>query len=53
LLAAIPDDVWTLVEYTDDGEAEVADCDYTTGTGKRAVTRRLVVRRTRLRTNSS
>ena len=30
------------------GEAEVAECAYTTGTGKRAVTRRLVVRRTRL-----
>ncbi len=36
------------IEYTNDGEAEAADCAYTTGTGKRAVTRRLVVRRTRL-----
>jgi hypothetical protein len=47
-IAAIPDDAWTPIEYTDDGEAEVAECAYTTGAGKRAVTRRLVVRRTRL-----
>jgi len=47
-ITAIPDDAWTAIDYTDDGEAEVAECDYTTGTGKRAVTRRLVVRRTRL-----
>ena len=47
-ITAIPDDAWTRIEYTDDGEAEVAECDYTTGAGKRAVTRRLVVRRTRL-----
>ena len=47
-ITAIADDAWTPIEYTDDGEAEVAECAYTTGTGKRAVTRRLVVRRTRL-----
>ena len=47
-VAATPDDAWTPIEFTDDGEAEVAECAYTTGTGKRAVTRRLVVRRTRL-----
>ena len=47
-ISAIPDDAWTPIEYTDDGEAEVAECDYTTGTGKKTVTRRLIVRRTRL-----
>ena len=47
-IAAIPDDAWTPIEYTADGEAEVAECDYTTGAGKKKVTRRLVVRRTRL-----
>ena len=47
-ISAIPDDAWSPIEYTDDGEAEVAECDYTTGAGKKAVTRRLVVRRTRL-----
>ena len=47
-IAAIPDDAWEPIDYTDDGEAEVAECAYTTGTGKRSVTRRLVVRRTRL-----
>ena len=47
-IAAIPDDAWTSIEYTNDGEAEVAECAYTTGTGTRTVTRRLVVRRTRL-----
>ncbi|MEO5837660.1 MAG: transposase, partial [Acidimicrobiales bacterium] len=31
-----------------DGEAQVAECDYTTGTGNKKVTRRLIVRRTRL-----
>ncbi len=47
-ISAIPDDAWTEIDYTPDGEAQVADCAYTTGTGKHAVTRRLVVRRTRL-----
>jgi hypothetical protein len=47
-IAAIPDDAWIAIEYTDDGEAEVAECKYTTGAGNKAVTRRLVVRRTRL-----
>lgn len=47
-ISQIPDAAWTPIEYTDDGEAEVAECNYTTGTGKRAVTRRLIVRRTRL-----
>ena len=47
-ISKIPDDAWTPIEYPDDGEAEVADCEYTTGAGKKKVTRRLVVRRTRL-----
>jgi Transposase DDE domain group 1 len=36
----IPESAWTPIEYTADGEAEVAECDYKG--------RRLVVRRTRL-----
>jgi hypothetical protein len=47
-IAAIPDDAWRTIDYTLDGQAQVAECDYTTGTGRRAVTRRLIVRRTRL-----
>ena len=47
-ISSIPDDAWTPIEYTDDGEAEVAECAYTTGAGKKKVTRRLIVRRTRL-----
>ena len=47
-IAKIPETAWQDIDYTPDGEAQVAECDYTTGTGKRAVTRRLVVRRTRL-----
>jgi len=47
-ISQIADDAWTPIEYTDDGEAEVAECAYTTGAGKKKVTRRLVVRRTRL-----
>ena len=47
-IAAIPDDAWTAIEYTNDGQAEVAECAYTTGSAKKAVTRRLIVRRTRL-----
>lgn len=47
-IAAIPDTAWREIDYTPDGQAQVADCDYTTGTGNNTVTRRLVVRRTRL-----
>ena len=47
-ISNIADDAWTPIEYTNDGEAEVAECAYTTGVAKKAVTRRLVVRRTRL-----
>ena len=47
-IAQIPDDAWVDIDYTCDGQAQVADCDYTTGRGRHGVTRRLVVRRTRL-----
>jgi len=47
-IAAIAEDAWQDIDYTPDGQAQVADCDYTTGSGRRQVTRRLVVRRTRL-----
>ena len=47
-ISTIPDGAWTPIEYTADGEAEVAECEYTTGAGKKKMTRRLVVRRTRL-----
>ena len=44
---AIPDAAWTPFEYTADGEAEVAEMRLHTGSGTKAVTRRLVARRTR------
>ena len=47
-IAAIPETAWTEIDYTIDGQAQVADYAYTTGKGKHQVTRRLVVRRTRL-----
>ena len=47
-IAGIDDQAWIEIEYTPDGRAQVAECAYTTGTGKNAVTRRLIVRRTRL-----
>ena len=47
-IAAIPETAWQDIDYTLGGEAQVAECDYTSGTRRRAVTRRLVVRRTRL-----
>jgi Transposase DDE domain group 1 len=47
-IAAIPETAWQEIDYTPDGQAQVADCAYTTGKGRHAVTRRLVVRRTRL-----
>jgi hypothetical protein len=46
-IAGIGDDAWVDIDYTPDGQAQVAECAYTTGTGKRRVTRRLIVRRTR------
>ena len=39
-ISAIAESAWTPIEYTCDGEAEVAECDYKG--------RRLIVRRTRL-----
>jgi hypothetical protein len=47
-IAGIDDDAWEDIEYTCDGRAQVAECDYTTGRGRHAITRRLIVRRTRL-----
>ena len=47
-IATIPETAWEEIDYTPDGQAQVADCAYTTGKGKHQVTRRLVVRRTRL-----
>jgi Transposase DDE domain group 1 len=45
---AIDEEAWIDIDYTADGQAQVAECAYTTGTGRRQITRRLVVRRTRL-----
>ena len=47
-IGGIAEDVWQSIDYTCDGEAQVAECDYTSGSGAKRVTRRLVVRRTRL-----
>ena len=47
-ITQIPDTAWRAIDYTCDGEAQVAECDYTSGKGSKTVTRRLVVRRTRL-----
>jgi len=48
VITAIPDDAWVEIDYTPDGRAQVADTFDSTGHGRRRVTRRLVVRRTRL-----
>jgi len=47
-IAGIDEDAWIEIDYTCDGQAQVAECAYTCGSGRRAVTRRLIVRRTRL-----
>ena len=47
-IATIPETDWQSIDYTCDGEAQVAECDYTSGQGKKRATRRLVIRRTRL-----
>lgn len=47
-IAGIDDAAWVDIAYTPDGQAQVAECDYTSGRGRHAVTRRLIVRRTRL-----
>jgi hypothetical protein len=46
-IATIPDEAWQSIAYNKDGEAEVAECDYTSGKGTQRVTRRMIVRRTR------
>jgi len=47
-IATITEGAWQRIDYTCDGEAEVAECAYTSGQGAKRVTRRLIVRRTRL-----
>ena len=47
-IANIAEQAWVEIEYTPDGQAQVAEVAYTTGKGRTAVTRRLIVRRTRL-----
>ena len=47
-IAGIDEAAWRDIDYTVGGQAQVAECAYTTGTGKHRVTRRLIVRRTRL-----
>jgi hypothetical protein len=46
-IVGIADDAWQSIPYTKDGEAEVAECDYTSGQGIKRTTRRMIVRRTR------
>jgi hypothetical protein len=47
-ISTIDEDAWVDIDYTPDGEAQVAETTYTSGRGAKAVTRRLIVRRTRL-----
>ena len=47
-IATIAEQAWEEIEYTPDGQAQVAECAHTTGKADKAVTRRLIVRRTRL-----
>jgi len=47
-IATIDEQDWVEIEYTPDGRAQVAEVAYITGKGKDTVTRRLIVRRTRL-----
>ena len=47
-IAGIDEDEWRDIDYTPDGEAQVAECAYTSGRGTERVERRLVARRTRL-----
>ena len=46
-IGTIGDDDWQTIDYTCGGEAQVAECDYTSGQGTKRVTRRMIVRRTR------
>jgi hypothetical protein len=47
-IARIDEDTWRSIDYTVGGEAQVAECAYVTGSGRRRIERRLIVRRTRL-----
>lgn len=47
-IMTIPESAWIDIDYTLGGRAQVAETNYSTGTGRRARTVRLVVRRTRL-----
>lgn len=47
-IAAIPETTWVDIHYTISGTAQVAECNYSTGQGRKRRTVRLVVRRTRL-----
>ena len=47
-IASIDEGSWRDIDYTLDGEAQVAECTYTSRRDRRNVERRLVVRRTRL-----
>jgi hypothetical protein len=47
-IAAIDETAWADIEYPIGGQAQVAETTYTTGTGNKARTVRLIVRRTRL-----
>jgi hypothetical protein len=47
-ISDIDESAWVDIDYTPDGQAQVAETAYTSGRGAKAVTRRLIVRRTRL-----
>lgn len=47
-IAAINEAAWVDIDYTTDGQAQVAETTYTTGRGSKKRTVRLIVRRTRL-----
>lgn len=47
-IAAIDENAWVDIDYTPDGQAQVAECVYGSGRGRHRVERRLIVRRTRL-----
>jgi hypothetical protein len=48
VIAGIDEREWRDIDYTPDGQAQVAECLYLSGQGRRRVARRLIVRRTRL-----
>jgi hypothetical protein len=47
-IAGIDETEWQTIDYTPGGQAQAAESEYMTGTGRQRVTRRLIVRRTRL-----